>query len=68
MNDVAEIIIDDPFTNAAIVGRVFGVNKNTVRKSWKDTAIEHHILSIQTRAESSSLTKKQFKGSVTKNI
>ncbi len=41
--DVAEIIIDDPFTNAAVVGRQFGVNQNTVRKVWKDIGINHHI-------------------------
>lgn len=43
MNDVAEIIIDEPFTNAAIVGRQFGVNKNTVKKVWNDIGIHHHV-------------------------
>lgn len=43
MNHVAEIIIDDPFTNAAIVGRQVGVNKNTVRKVWSDIGIYHRI-------------------------
>lgn len=43
INAVAEIIVDDPFTNAAIVGRQFGVNKNTVRKVWSDIGIRHHV-------------------------
>lgn len=43
MNSVAEKIIDNPFTNAAIVGREFGVHRDTVRKVWNDLGIHHHV-------------------------
>lgn len=43
INAVAERIIDEPFTNAAIVGRQYGVHRDTVRKVWNDIGIEHHI-------------------------
>lgn len=43
MNSVAERIIDNPFTNAAVVGREFGVHRDTVRKVWNDLGIHHGI-------------------------
>lgn len=42
-NAVAETILDNPFTNAAIVGREYGVHRDTVRKVWNDIGIKHHI-------------------------
>lgn len=42
-NVVVDRIKTNPFLNAAIVGREFGVNKNTVRKIWKDEGIHHGI-------------------------
>lgn len=38
-NAVIKTVQENPFTNAAIVGRKHGVNKNTVRKIWKDAGI-----------------------------
>lgn len=43
MNDVAERILENPFTNAAIVGREFNVHRDTVRKVWNDVGLHHHI-------------------------
>lgn len=40
---VAEMIEDNPFTNAAVVGRQYGVNKKTIRKVWRETGIKHGI-------------------------
>lgn len=40
---VVERIEDQPFTNAAIVGREFRVHKNTVRKVWNDAGINHGV-------------------------
>lgn len=42
-NAVVDRIQTNPFTNAAIIGREFGVNKNTIRKVWKDAEIYHGI-------------------------
>lgn len=42
MNTVGERVLDNSFTNAAIVGREFGVHRDTVRKVWKDMGIHHH--------------------------
>lgn len=43
INTVAERIIDEPFTNAAIVGREFGVHRDTVRRVWNEVGIHHGI-------------------------
>lgn len=43
MNDVVHTILDDPFTNAAIVGREKGVHRDTIRKVWNDVGLHHHI-------------------------
>lgn len=43
INDIAERIIDNPFNNAAVVGREFHVHKDTIRKVWNDMGIHHHI-------------------------
>lgn len=42
-NAVVDKIETNPFLNAAIVGREYGVNKNTIRKVWKDAGILHGI-------------------------
>lgn len=42
-NDVVVKIQTNPFTNAAIVGREFGVHKDTIRKIWNDSGIHHGI-------------------------
>lgn len=36
-------IINNPFTNAAVVGREFGVHRDTIRKVWNDAGLDHHI-------------------------
>lgn len=41
--EVVEKINENPFLNAAIVGREYGVNKNTIREVWKDTGFHHRI-------------------------
>lgn len=40
---VFQKIVDNPFTNAAIVGREYGVNKKTIRKVWSEYGIKHGI-------------------------
>lgn len=40
---VVQLIEDDPFLNAAIVGRRYKVNKNTIRKVWNDAGKKHRI-------------------------
>ncbi|KAJ6650176.1 Transposable element Tcb1 transposase [Pseudolycoriella hygida] len=49
MNNVAERILDEPFTNAAIVGREYGVCRSTVRKVWNDIGIFSHIAARKPR-------------------
>lgn len=36
-------IINNPFTNAAIIGREHGVHRDTVRKVWNDAGLHHRI-------------------------
>lgn len=43
MNDVAEKVMDTPFINAAVVGREYGVHRDTIRKVWNDIGIFHHV-------------------------
>lgn len=43
MNDVVHRVIDNPFTNAAVVGRKFGVHRDPVRKVWNDVGLHHRI-------------------------
>lgn len=40
-NVVLNKIQTNPFLNAAIVGREFGVHKDTIRKIWNDGGIDH---------------------------
>ncbi|KAJ6648501.1 Transposable element Tcb2 transposase, partial [Pseudolycoriella hygida] len=54
INEVAERILDTPFTNAAIVGREFGEHRDTIRKVWNDIGV-----SAQTAAKKPSLTAEQ---------
>ncbi len=49
MNMVAEKILDNPFTNAAIVGREYGVHRDTIRKVWNDMGVFHHIAARKPR-------------------
>lgn len=42
-NAVVNKIQTSPFLNAAIVGREYGVNKNTIRKIWTEAGIHHGI-------------------------
>lgn len=42
-NIVTQRIINNPFTNAAVVGREFGVHRDTIRKVWNDTDLNHHV-------------------------
>lgn len=34
-------IINNPFTNAAVIGRQFNVHRDTVRKVWNDAGLKH---------------------------
>lgn len=43
MNDMAERVMDTPFTNAAIFAREYGVHRYTIRKVCNDSGIFHHI-------------------------
>lgn len=43
VNDVAERVLETPFINAAVVGREYGVHKDTIRKVWNDIGIFHYI-------------------------
>lgn len=36
-------------TNAAVVGREFGVHRDTIRKVWNDTGVYHHIATRKPR-------------------
>lgn len=49
INDVGERILDDPFTNAAIVGREYGVHRDTIRKVWSDIEVYHQIAARKPR-------------------
>lgn len=49
MNDVAEKVLDAPFTNAAIIGREYGVHRDTIRKVWSDIGIFHYIAAKKPR-------------------
>ncbi|KAJ6646540.1 Transposable element Tcb2 transposase [Pseudolycoriella hygida] len=49
MNAVAEKVLDTPFINAAIVGREYGVHRDTVRKVWNDIGIFSRIAARKTR-------------------
>lgn len=40
---VVKKIEDNPFTNAAFVGREYGVNKKLIRKIWSDVGIHHGV-------------------------
>ncbi|KAJ6648488.1 Transposable element Tcb1 transposase [Pseudolycoriella hygida] len=41
--ELVKRINDAPFQNAAIVGREYGVNKNTIKKVWNDSGVKHRI-------------------------
>lgn len=49
LNEVAEVILDNPFTNAAIVGREYAVHRDTIRKVWNDIGINHHVAAKKPR-------------------
>lgn len=40
-DEVVQKIQNNPFTNAAVVGREFAVNKNTIRKIWIEAGFYH---------------------------
>lgn len=40
---VTQEIVNNPFTNAAVVGRQFGGHRDTVRKVWNDAGLHHRI-------------------------
>ncbi len=42
-NIVQQQITNDPFTNAAIIGREHGVHRDTIRKVWNDAGLKHRI-------------------------
>lgn len=48
-NDVVGKITDNPFLNAAIVGREYGVHRNTIRKVWNDNGLYHRIAAKKPR-------------------
>lgn len=43
MNDVGERILDNPFSNAASVGREYGVHRDTIRKVWNDMGLFNQV-------------------------
>lgn len=43
VNEVAERILDTPLMNAAVMGREYGVHRDTIRKVWNDVGVFHHI-------------------------
>lgn len=49
MNDIAERVLDTPFTNAGIIGREYGAHRDTIRKVWSDMGIFHHIAARKPR-------------------
>lgn len=54
-NIITQRIINTPFTNAAVVGREFGVHRDTIRKVWNEDVDIHH----QVAARKPNLTPQQ---------
>lgn len=48
-NIIRQQIVQNPFTNAAIVGREHAVHRDTIRKVWNDVGLNHHIAARKPR-------------------